>query len=168
MPRTATPATATDDERIDLSPRDPRLAPWRAFMLAQLQVSRRLDEDLRSGHHLSLQEYGVLLLLAEAPDQRLRMSRLADDLALSRSGVTRVVDRLVRDELVERVSCTTDARGSEAQLTARGLTTLRAASVTHLRGIAEYFLAAIDRADLPAIERSFESISRRLRARDSV
>ena len=137
-------------------------------MLAQLQVSRRLDDDLRSAHDLSLQEYGVLLLLAEAPDRRLRMSRLADDLALSRSGVTRVVDRLVRDDLVERVSCTTDARGSEAQLTEHGLARLRAASVTHLRGIAEYFLAAIDPADLPAIERSFESISRRLHARQPV
>ena len=80
MPSTATTAAPP------LTPRDARLAPWRAFVRAQAHVSRRLDEDLRAEHGLSLQEYVALLILAEAPERRLRMGRLADSLTLSKSG----------------------------------------------------------------------------------
>jgi DNA-binding MarR family transcriptional regulator len=149
--------------KLDLSPRDPRLAPWRAFVMAQMHVSRRLDEDLRRTHGMSLQEYGALLILAEAPERRLRMGRLAQELALSKSGGTRVIDRLVADGLVERVNCSSDARGQEAQLTRAGLDRLREASPTHLRGIADYFLSAIDDDDLPAIERALRSVTARIR-----
>ena len=147
-----------------LRPRDPRLAPWRAFLIAQLHVSRRLDDDLRAEHGLSLQEYGALLVLVEAPDRRLRMGRLAEYLALSKSGATRVIDRLASSGLVERTACAGDARGAEAHLTDAGLERLRAASPTHLRGIADYFLAAIDVADLPVIERAMSSVTERLTA----
>src|SRR3954471_16487481 len=127
-----------------LTPRDPRLAPWRAFVRAHAQVSRRMDEDLRAEHGLSLQEYVALLFLAEAPDRRLRMGRLADALSLSKSGATRLIDRLVDDGLVARVSCSSDLRGAEASLTEPGLSRLRTAAPTHLRGIAEYFLSSVD------------------------
>ena len=147
-----------------LTARDPRLAPWRAFLIAQLHVSRRLDDDLRAEHGLSLQEYGALLVLAESPERRLRMGRLADYLALSKSGATRVIDRLARDGLVERVACASDARGAEAHLTDEGFSRLRTASPTHLRGIADYFLAALDAADLPVIERAMNAVTDRLKA----
>jgi DNA-binding MarR family transcriptional regulator len=137
-----------------LTARDPRLAPWRAFVRAQAQVSRRLDEDLRAEHGLSLQEYVALLFLAEAPERRLRMGRLADSLSLSKSGATRLIDRLVDDGFVDRVSCSSDLRGAEAALTEAGLDRLRTAAPTHLRGIAEYFLSAIEGEDLAAVERS--------------
>lgn len=71
------PATPTDG--LDLG-------PWRAFLHAHARVARRLDEDLRTGHAMSLQEYEALLHLAEAPDRRLRMGRLADSLLLSKIG----------------------------------------------------------------------------------
>jgi DNA-binding MarR family transcriptional regulator len=121
---------------------------------AQAQVSRRLDEDLRAEHGLSLQEYVALLFLAEAPERRLRMGRLADSLSLSKSGATRLIDRLVDDGFVDRVSCSSDLRGAEAALTEAGLDRLRTAAPTHLRGIAEYFLSAIEGEDLAAVERS--------------
>ena len=70
------------------------LGPWRSFLHAHARLARQLDEDLRSRHSLSLQEYETLLHLAEAQDHRLRMGRLADSLLLSKSGVTRLVDRL--------------------------------------------------------------------------
>jgi DNA-binding MarR family transcriptional regulator len=143
-----------------LTPRDPRLAPWRAFVTAHAHVSRRLDEDLRIEHGLSLQEYVSLLILAEAPERRLRMGRVAEALTLSKSGATRLIDRLVDDGLVERVTCSSDARGAEARLTEAGLSRLRTAAPTHLRGIAEYFLATIDPADLPSIERVMGDVAR--------
>jgi DNA-binding MarR family transcriptional regulator len=139
--------------------RDARLAPWRAFVTAHAHVSRRLDEDLRAEHGLSLQEYVSLLILAESPERRLRMGRLAEALTLSKSGATRLIDRLVADGFVERVSCSSDARGAEARLTDAGVDRLRTAAPTHLRGIAEYFLATIDAADLPAIERIMTKVA---------
>lgn len=144
-----------------LKPRDARLAPWRAFVVAQAHVSRRLDEDLRAEHGLSLQEYVALLILAEAPNRRLRMGRLADSLTLSKSGATRLIDRLVDDGLVDRVVCASDLRGAEAALTEAGVTRLRTAAPTHLRGIAEYFLSAIDGGDLEVVQRTMESVADR-------
>jgi DNA-binding MarR family transcriptional regulator len=161
-------APVTDTPVTDsLEPTRPRrhdagLEPWRAFLRAHALVARRLDEDLRTRHGLSLQEYETLLHLAEAPDRHLRMGRLADSLLLSKSGVTRLVDRLVDDGLVERTSCPSDARGAEASLTELGLGRLRAAAPTHLRGIRDYFFAAIQSADLPVIERAMDAVSERI------
>ncbi len=149
-------------ETDPLTARDPRLAPWRAFVRAQAHVSRRLDEDLQAEHGLSLQEYGALLSLVEAPGRRLRMGRLAEALNLSKSGATRLIDRLAAGGLVKRVSCSSDARGAEATLTEAGLNRLRTAAPTHLQGIAAYFLAAIDSADLEAVERSMREVGDRL------
>ncbi len=144
-----------------LTPRDRRLAPWRAFVLAQAQVSRRLDEDLRTEHGLSLQEYVALLILAESPERRLRMGRLADLLTLSKSGATRLIDRLVADGFVARVTCSSDLRGAEAALTEAGVNRLRTAAPTHLRGIADYFLSAIDSNDLEVVERTMRAVGDR-------
>ena len=155
------PALAPPPAALPLTPRDARLAPWRAFVVAQAHVSRRLDEDLRAEHGLSLQEYVALLILAEAPERRLRMGRLAEMLTLSKSGATRLIDRLVVDGLVDRVVCASDLRGAEAALTEAGVGRLRTAAPTHLRGIAEYFLSAIDGEDLPVVQRTMESVADR-------
>ncbi|HEX7949522.1 MAG TPA: MarR family transcriptional regulator [Candidatus Limnocylindrales bacterium] len=161
METTAPTLAPASHDQAPLSPRDPRLAPWRAFVRAHAEVSRRLDDDLRAEQGLSLQEYVTLLILVEAPERRLRMGRLAEALTLSKSGATRLIDRLVDDGLVERVSCSSDARGAEARLTEAGVQRLRTAAPTHLRGIAEYFLATIDEADLPAFERVMTDVARR-------
>jgi len=124
--------SATPTRIPPLTARDTRLAPWRAFVLAQAHVSRRLDEDLRAEHGLSLQEYVALLILAESPDRRLRMGHLADSLTLSKSGATRLIDRLVDDGFVARVTCPSDLRGAEAALTEAGIQRLRTAAPTHL------------------------------------
>jgi DNA-binding MarR family transcriptional regulator len=154
VPTSTTPAPP-------LRARDVRLAPWRAFVRAQAHVSRRLDEDLRAEHGLSLQEYVALLILAEAPDRRLRLGRLADSLTLSKSGATRLIDRLVDDGLVDRVTCSSDLRGAEAELTDAGVKRLRTAAPTHLRGIADYFLSAISTDDLEVVERTMASVAER-------
>jgi DNA-binding MarR family transcriptional regulator len=145
-----------------LSARDPRLEPWRAFLQAHARVSRKLDEELRSEHDLSLAEYDALLTIAGTPERRIRMRQLADRVLLSKSGVTRLVDRLVADGLVERDTCLVDARGAEAVLTESGLERLRRASRTHLRGIDEHFLAAVDGDDMTVIERSMLAVADRL------
>lgn len=152
--------TVTQPAEQALQPRDRRLAPWRAFLLAHARIFRRLDEELRLEHDLTIGEYDALLTIAQAPKRRIRMRQLADEVILSKSGVTRLIDRLVDDGLVERSACLADARGAEAVLTERGLARLRDASKTHLRGVNEHFLAVLDDGDLQVIERTMSSVAR--------
>jgi DNA-binding MarR family transcriptional regulator len=155
--------TVTEPARSrPLSPRDPRLAPWRAFLTAHARISRKLDDELRAEHDLSLAEYDALLTIADTPDRRIRMRQLADRVLLSKSGVTRLVDRLVSDGLVTRCASPDDARGAEAVLTEAGLDRLRGASRTHLRGVVDHFLDAVDDGDLPMIERSMLAVADRI------
>ncbi len=128
-----------------------RLGPWRAFLTAHFRLVDRLDHDLRAEAGMSLADYSALLQLAEAPGRRLRMSDLAMGIFLSRSGVTRLIDRLQADGLVARNQCLSDGRGAEAVLTDKGLATLRTASGTHLRGIQRYFLDQVSDDQLEVI-----------------
>jgi DNA-binding MarR family transcriptional regulator len=143
-----------------VTPRDPRLDAWRAFLGAHARLFRRLDDELRVEHDLSLPEYDALLHLAEAPERRLRMSRLAGLVLLSKSGVTRLIDRLEADGSVERLQCAHDARGAEAVLTDEGLDRLRRASRTHLRGVQRYFVDILGPTDLAAVERTMNAVAR--------
>src|SRR5918993_1498984 len=100
-------AAASDPRPPPAAPRAaaasaPRLDAWRGFVHAHARLTRRLDEELQAAHRLSLAEYDALLQLANAPGRRLRMSALADRVLLSRSGITRLVDRLVAADMVER------------------------------------------------------------------
>ena len=100
---------------------------------------------------MSLAEYDVLVQLAGADDRRLRMSELAERLLLSRSGVTRLVDRLVADGLVARDACESDRRGQWTVLTGAGEERMRQAAPTHLRGVGRHFLARIGPDDRRAL-----------------
>jgi DNA-binding MarR family transcriptional regulator len=133
------------------TPDDPRLEAWRTFLFAHAQVRRQLERELQAEQSMSLGEYEVLLLLAYAGERQLRMSELADLLVLSRSGVTRLIDRLEAAGLVLRAMCDTDRRGQWARLTPAGYERLRGASPTHLRGIAEHFLDRIPADELEAL-----------------
>jgi DNA-binding MarR family transcriptional regulator len=139
------------------------LDDWRTFLLAHALLSRRLDEELRTEQSMSLAEYDALVQLAVAPGRRLRMSTLADRVLLSRSGVTRLVDRLEAAGLVDRTQCSTDARGAEAVLTETGLGRLRRATRTHLRGIDRYFMGPLSADELRAIGSSLGTIVDALR-----
>ena len=104
-----------------LEPQDPRLGPWRAFLLAHARVSRRLDEELRAEHDLSFGEYDALLTIAQAPARRIRMRQLADEVILSKSGVTRLIDRLVRTASAPRASARQALRSTRPSLTSRSI-----------------------------------------------
>jgi DNA-binding MarR family transcriptional regulator len=131
----AVPAVPDPSARDGLSPVE--LAAWRTFLRAHAQVIRRLEHDLVAEHELPLASYDVLVQLSEAPDRRLRMTELADRIMLSRSGLTRLVDRLQREGLVERQACPSDARGTLAVLTDAGRARLREAWPTHLAGVVD-------------------------------
>jgi DNA-binding MarR family transcriptional regulator len=130
----------------------PGIGAWRSFLHAHARITRRLDEELQAAHGLSLAEYDALLQIAHAPGRRVRMNVLAERVVLSRSGITRLVDRLEADGFVERIACATDARGQEAVLTAAGLDRLRTAATTHLDGVRRLFLDRLDADELATIE----------------
>ena len=111
---------------------------WRTFLRSHATVTRRLEAELVAEHDLPLASYDVLVQLSEAPERRLRMTELADRVLLSRSGLTRLADRLERDGLLTRVACPSDARGTLAVLTDEGLARLERAWPSHRRGVEQH------------------------------
>jgi DNA-binding MarR family transcriptional regulator len=124
------------------------LSVWGTLLRVQAHVSRQLQSDLLAAHDLALGSYEVLLHLAGSADGRLRMNDLADRVLLSRSGLTRLVDRLQREGLVERESCSSDARGLFAVLTLAGRERLHSATPTHQQGVREHVLSKLNREEL--------------------
>jgi DNA-binding MarR family transcriptional regulator len=138
---------------------DSELGAWRGFLRAHSHLVAELDAELVSRHDLPLSTYDVLVQLADAPEGRLRMSELADSVLLSPSGLTRLVDRLCRDGLVERVRCDDDARGSFAVLTARGRARFDEARETHLGGVRRLFLAHLSTGEQRDLANTWERIA---------
>ena len=137
---------------------DARFRAWFAFLRAHAGVTRRLESELRAERDLGLAEYDALVQLALADDHRLRMSDLAERVLLSRSGVSRLVDRLEASGLVVRAACREDARVSWATLTDAGLARVRETSPAHFRGVEAHFLARIPEADREAFVHALETV----------
>jgi DNA-binding MarR family transcriptional regulator len=152
-PPADSPAPATR-----IVPTREQLVSWRAFLRAHATIIRALETELVAEQNISLAAYDVLVQLAEAPGRRLRMTELADAVLLSRSGVTRLVDRLEKSGLVARCPVENDGRGVAAELTEAGLNRLRTASRTHLNGVVRHFVAKLNGEQLGELEQ----ISRRL------
>lgn len=131
---------------------------WRHLLAVRQRFEERLDQELKAAHGLSLGDYAVLVHLSEAPEQALRMSELADELVLSRSGLTRRVDGLVREGLVVRRACPVDGRGSFAQLTDAGAARLSQAAPTHVCGVRRYLIDALGPERLRALARGLDAI----------
>src|SRR5215470_14756095 len=144
----------------------PGIDAWRTFLVAHARITRRLDDELQAAHGLSLAEYDALLQIATAPNRRVRMNVLAERVILSRSGITRLIDRLESQGCVERIACETDARGQEAVLTHAGLDRLRAASRTHLDGVQRYFLDQLDGDERASLESSLGRVARAVSPED--
>jgi len=132
---------------------------WRGFLRAYSVLVRELDAELEAGHGLPLTSCEVLARLQEAPGQRMRMCDLADAVLLSRSGLTRLVDRLARDGLLQRRSCSHDARGAFAVLTPAGEQALDAARPTHLAGVRRRFLERFDADELARLTEAWERLA---------
>jgi len=115
------------------------LKVWRAFLKAHATVVDRIDHDLAAAERLPLSSYDVLIELYEAPEHRLRMHELAQRVVLSRSGLTRLVDRLEAEGLLTRDRSGTDRRGAYAVITEQGIAAMRQAWPVYARGIIKYF-----------------------------
>jgi DNA-binding MarR family transcriptional regulator len=151
---TAPPPTTTAHRR---PPSKDELAAWRAFLRAHAALTRRLEEDLLREQQLPLAMYDVMVQLVEVGG-RLRMTELADAVLISRSGLTRLVDRMVTAGYVRREPSPDDARGVYAVLTDPGFARLKSASPTHLGGIGSYVVDRLDADELSALGRACEKL----------
>jgi DNA-binding MarR family transcriptional regulator len=134
-------------------------ALWRAMTRMVIALPRLLEGELREAQGLMPSEYSVLMHLSEQPNRAMRMSELAQVGTLSGSGMTRVVERLVRTGLVERVRCEEDARGQFAVLTDRGLARLETAYPDHLLGVRRHVFEHLGGLDLKVLAEAFTRIA---------
>jgi DNA-binding MarR family transcriptional regulator len=134
------------------------LAAWRGMLRAHSQLVRTLDAELAREHDLPLSSYEVLLYLNDSDEGRMRMSELADSVLLSRSGLTRLVDRLERQGLLKRERCTSDARGLFAEITPEGRRAFAQARETHLDGVRRLFLERFSRDELRTLGGLWEKL----------
>ena len=128
------------------------VGPWRAMLRAQKAVLDQLAREMEAEAGLPLGWYEVLLHLQESPNGSLRMHELADSLLLSRSAVTRFVDRMETADLLERLPCSSDRRGFELVMTENGRRMFRKAGRVHLRGIQEHFAQHLTPEESGALE----------------
>jgi DNA-binding MarR family transcriptional regulator len=152
---TAVKISASEQEALT----EGELRAWRGLLRAYGCLAKRLDNELEQAHRLPMTSYEVLHHLQEASGARMRMCELAEQAQLSRSGLTRLVDRLERDGLLERCSCEHDARGSYACLTGAGRERLKEARVTHLAVVREHFFSHFSELELGALADMWERIA---------
>jgi DNA-binding MarR family transcriptional regulator len=135
-----------------------RLAAWQAFLQAHAAVIRNLEREMEATQGLPLTWYDVLLHLKNAPDGRLRMQALADSVVLTRSGLTRLIDRMEKAGYVRRQVCPEDRRGFFAVITLAGLNAQKHAAAVHLRGIRDHFTCHLTDSDLDALNAALSKV----------
>lgn len=131
---------------------------WVGFLRAHSAVVKALDADLIASHGLPLSAYEVLMHLALAEDGHLRMSDLAERALLSQSRISRLVEQLVRQGLVERTACPTDSRVVYAKLTGAGRQRFEEAEATHFAGVQERFFGRLSSGDLERLGRIWRRV----------
>lgn len=131
---------------------------WRSFIAMSQQLSRELDRQLQRDAGISQADFGVLSMLTDAPERRLRTGELAEFLGWEKSRVSHQVTRMEARGLVERSECDTDARGTWIGITADGRRTLLSATREHMGAIRSLFLDQLDDGD----RRSLETVSERV------
>jgi DNA-binding MarR family transcriptional regulator len=127
---------------------DTEIEAWRGMLRAHACLVKRLDAELERASGLPLTSLEVLRSLEQATAAKMRMCDLAHSVLLSRSGLTRLVDRLERDGLLCRLSCDHDARGAYAALTAAGRARLDSARDVYVRIVREHFLSHFSGSEL--------------------
>lgn len=135
-----------------------RNTAWRLFLTAHARLSQRIDAELAAAGVVPLGWYDVLLALEEAPEQRLRLSELAEAVLLSRSGLTRLVDRLEAQGLLRREVCATDRRGSFAVLTAAGRAAREMAWPVYARAIQSEFGRHLEEDEVRVLTRALRRL----------
>ncbi len=134
-----------------------RLKAWRLFLRAHSEVIRVLEDELEEERGLALSAYEVLMRLYGS-ERPWRMHELADSLFLSRSGATRLVEKLEKNGLVTRTICEDDRRGIQVAVTTKGKRTLRAAAPVHVQGVQKHFTQHLSETEAAVLCSAFAKI----------
>lgn len=140
------------------------MAAWRTFIETSGDLLRAIERDLEP-FGLDRGDYQLLAMLSEAPDGMLRLCDLADSLRLTRSGLTRRMEGVVRKKLVVREQSTQDRRVAHARLTPKGLALLKKAAPHHLRSVRSLMIDHLSPAEVRAISSAFGKIAANLAAK---
>lgn len=144
------------------------LEAWRRYYVSFWRIFAAIEADLQAAGLPSLSWYDALYELYLAPDRHLRMSELARSALLSRSGLTRLVDKLEREKLIERKSCPRDGRVQHAVLTDKGIEVLRKIWPVYRAGIAKYFAAHLSDAEAQEFARMMSKVVTAMQAAGGV
>jgi DNA-binding MarR family transcriptional regulator len=128
-------------------------------MVASVAVTRGMDRDSQASNGLALAEHHLLAVLDSAPPTGIRPTDLAAASTLTKSGLTRAVDRLESQGLIERRVCPSDGRGQLIALTAKGRQKLRRAAPEFFRSIARHFADHLTDRETEAVATAFERIA---------
>lgn len=142
---------------------DEEMQAWRGMVDVYNEINAVIEADLLDTHGLSGGEYGVLVTLSEAPERQLRMCDLAATLHVSPSGLTRRIDRLVKDGLVARESAPDDRRVTLAVLTDDGMAKLRSAAPDHVECVRRNFIDQLTRTQIRQLGAALASVMERRR-----
>jgi DNA-binding MarR family transcriptional regulator len=126
----------------------PAVEAWINLIRGQSAAIRVINAQLVADHGLTINDFECMLLLARAEDRRMRRVDLAEQLILTASGVTRLLDGLEKEGWVDRASCDTDRRVTYAVLTDEGLAKLRDASKSHVADLRDFFEARFTNEEL--------------------
>jgi DNA-binding MarR family transcriptional regulator len=135
---------------------------WGTYIRMTKMLMRQLDRDLHP-FGLSTNDYEILAELSEAPGNRLRMTELADLTAQSRSRLSHQISRMELRDLVRRVACDGDKRGTFAVITPRGMATMERVAPSHVDSVRRHFIDHIPPADMAVLTATFGPVMERLR-----
>ncbi|MBX8688202.1 MarR family winged helix-turn-helix transcriptional regulator [Mycolicibacterium porcinum] len=139
---------------------------WRPYIESSLRLETLLDERLKAATNLTLIDYHLLMMLANATDHRLRMSELAEKMVFSRSRITYQINSMTKRGLVLREPVPEDRRGYRAVLTATGAEALRIAVPLHSESVRELFFDHIKPDELDCVEKVFTRLHANLAQAD--
>ena len=137
----------------------PYLDAWKGLLRAHAIAVSRIEARLTEAGSVPLTSYDVLLELSHAPERKLRMAELAERVVLSRSGLTRLVDRLEKEGYLRRESIEGDRRGTAAALTDEGLKALREAWPVYAEGIKQDFAAFLRQEEAEILAKALERVA---------
>lgn len=134
------------------------IAAWLTLLQARSVVVEGIEQDLERKGRLPLPWFEVLLQVTSAPEGRLKMQELAHSVLLSKSGVTRLVDRMVEAGLMTREACATDRRSIYAVATPAGRAALKEAMPVHEESLERRFSAILTPAELSMLRTTLKKI----------
>lgn len=135
---------------------------WRAYVTGSELLRRQLSRELQERHGLALIDYEVLVRLSERDGWQMRMTQLAGLVAASKSRLSHQIARMESAGLVRRLLCPDDARGVIAELTPKGMETLRTAAPTHVEGVREHLISLLTDDEQAVIATVFERVLKHL------